>query len=119
MRPPEDRPTASGETWAVARKKTLLRILARREAERLGLRVAEADLQATTEHFRRSYGLDESGDLARWRAAQGVSEAAFALAMHDFTMIRLVEAALAADIDGLVDDHIAVGTARLREERGG
>lgn len=107
--------TASGETLAVVRKKTLLRILACREADRKQMRVTDADVQATSEQFRRQFGLAEAEDLARWIDHQGLTDAAYLRAMHDFTVVRLVEEAYASEIDELVPDHIAISTARLRQ----
>ena len=49
--------TASGETFAVVRKKALLRILARRDADRTKMRVTDADVQATSRRFRQDFGL--------------------------------------------------------------
>ena len=113
---PDDaaRLTACGETMAVVRKKAMLRILASHEAERTGLKVTEADVQATSDWFRRGFGLLADKELARWLECQGLTEAAFARVMHDFTVVRLLEEAYAEEIDGLVSDQIAISTARLR-----
>jgi hypothetical protein len=113
---PDDaaRLTACGETMAVIRKKVLLRILARREAERSGLKVTEADVQATSDWFRHGFGLLADKDLTSWIECQGLTEDAFARAMHDFTVVRMIEEAYADEISGLASDQIAVSTARLR-----
>ena len=109
-----DQLTACGETLAVVRKKALLRILARREAERAGLNVTDADIAATLEKFCHDFGLAEQKELSRWLAQQQLSEAGFAKAMLDFTIVRLLEQAYAGQIDELVPDHIAISTARFR-----
>jgi hypothetical protein len=113
---PDDaaRLTACGETMAVIRKKALLRILARREAERSGLKVTEADVQATSDWFRHGFGLLVDKDFSHWIECQGLTEAAFARVIRDFTVVRLLEEACAEEINGLVSDQIAISTARLR-----
>lgn len=113
-----DRLTACGETMAVVRKKALLRILALREAERAKLRPTDADVEAMSQHFRRHHGLLDGGELTRWLDAQALSREGFARAMHDFTVVTLVENLYAREIDALVADHIAVSTARCRQTRG-
>jgi hypothetical protein len=106
--------TAGGETMAVVRKKSLLRILASHEAQRIGLSVSEADVQATSDWFRRSFGLSAEKDLSHWIECQGLTEAAFIRVMYDFTVVRLLEEAYAEEINGLVPDQIAISTARFR-----
>ena len=106
--------TACGETMAVIRKKALLRILARHDAHRVGIEVTDADLQATSDLFRRSFGLVEDEDFSCWIECQGLTKFTFARAMHDFTVVRLLEEAYAAEIDQLAPDQIAISTARYR-----
>jgi hypothetical protein len=106
--------TASGETVAVVRKKALLRILACRDADRVKIHVTDTDVQATSEQFRQNFGLADEKDLANWIESQGLTEAAYARAMHDFTVVRILEDAYAKEIDELVPDHVAISTARLR-----
>jgi hypothetical protein len=106
--------TACGETMAVVRKKALLRILARHDVDRAGVSVTDADVQATSEWFRRGFGLMDEEDFSYWIKCQGLTDVAFARAMHDFTVVRLLEEAYAEEIDELVPDQIAISTARLR-----
>jgi hypothetical protein len=106
--------TACGETMAVVRKKALLRILALHDADRAGISVTDADIKATSDWFRRGFGLLADEDFSHWIECQKLTETAFAKAMHDFTVVRLLEEAYAEDINELVPDQIAIGTARLR-----
>ena len=106
--------TACGETIAVVRKKALLRILARREADRANLHPTDADLQATSEQFRRNFGLTDGDELDRWLDAVALSRDGYARAMRDFAVVRLIEELYAGEVDGLVADHIAISTARFR-----
>lgn len=106
--------TACGETMAVVRKKALLRILARQAMDRAGVCVTEADIKATSDWFRRGFGLLAGEDFSRWLESQKLTKSAFAKAMHDFALVRLLEEAYAAEIDELVPDQIAISTARLR-----
>jgi hypothetical protein len=105
--------TACGETMAVVRKKALLRILARRDADRADINITDAEIEVTSERFRRDFGLMREEDLSRWIVSRGLTEATFATAMRDFTVVRLLEEAYAREIDELVPDHIAISTARL------
>jgi hypothetical protein len=110
--------TVCGESIAVVRKKALLRLLARREAERASLHPTDADVQAASEQFRSSHGLSRDEDWERWRAASGLSTDGYAIAMRDFVLVRLVEEHLAREIDALAPDHIAISTARVRHATG-
>jgi hypothetical protein len=106
--------TACGETMAVVRKKALLRILACHDVDRAGISVTDADIKATSDWFRRGFGLLADQDFSRWIERQKLTEAAFAKAMHDFTVVRLLEEAYAVEINELVPDQIAISAARLR-----
>lgn len=105
--------TDCGETLAVVRKKALLRILACHHAERAGIQVTDADIAATSEGFRREFGLEKERDFAEWMEKRKLSRATFAKAMRDFTFVHALEQTYAREIDDLVDDQIAVSTARL------
>jgi hypothetical protein len=114
---PGERLTACGESVAVVRKKTLLRLLARREADRANLSATEADVQAMSDQFRLSHGLTRDEDWERWRCAGGLSPDGYSTAIRDFVLVRLVEEHFAQEIDGLVSDHIAVSAARVRHAK--
>jgi hypothetical protein len=105
---------AGGESVAVARKKALLRILARREADRANIRPTEADIQEMSEQFRQGFDLTDADTLAKWLAANGLSPGDYATAMRDFAVVRLVEAYFAGEIDDLVQKQVAISTARHR-----
>lgn len=106
--------TACGESMAVVRKKALLRILACNDAERAGISVTDADIAATSRWFRDGFGLAADEDFAHWMTCQKLTPSAFAKAMHDFTVVRLLEEAYSEEIDQLVAAQIAISTARLR-----
>lgn len=106
--------TECGETLAVVRKKALLRVLACRDAERAGIRITDADIAATSEDFRRGFGLEKEEDFVAWMTIRNLSAGAFAKAMRDFAVVRALELVYAREIDNLVHNQIAVSTARLR-----
>jgi|SRR5437899_88476 hypothetical protein len=106
--------TACGETMAVVRKKCLLRILARRDADHADISIAGSDMQATSDWFRGSFGLLAEEDFSNWIESQKLTKAAFASAMHDFAIVRLLEQAYAEEINELVPNQIAISTARFR-----
>lgn len=110
-----DRLTACGETLAVVRKKALLRILARREADRANIRPTDGDIQAMSDQFRQSFGFADADALAQWLQASGLSPASYATAMRDFTVVRLIEEYYSREIDDLVADQVAISTARTRQ----
>jgi hypothetical protein len=106
--------STDGEPVAVARKKALLRILARREADRANIRPTEADIQEMSEQFRQGFGFTDADTLATWLTANGLSPEDYATAMRDFAVVRLVEAYFAGEIDDLVHKQVAISTARQR-----
>jgi hypothetical protein len=109
-----DRLVAGGETIAVARKKALLRILARREADRANIRPTEADIQDMTGRFRQNFDLTDADTLANWLAANGLSPESYAAAIRDFAIVRLVEEYFAGEINDLVQEQVAISSARHR-----
>jgi hypothetical protein len=109
-----DRPAAAGEAIAVVRKKALLRILARREAERANIRPSAAEIEDMSEQFRRSFGLTDAAAFARWLAASALGPEGYEAAMRDFAVVRLVEDYCAREIDALVPEQVAISSARLR-----
>jgi len=108
--------TACGESMAVVRKKALLRILARHDAACAGIIITPAEITATSEWFRRDFGLEADEDFLHWMEDQRLTDATFANAMHDFALVRLLEEHYAGQIDDLVSNQISISTARLRLE---
>jgi hypothetical protein len=106
--------TACGDTMGVVRKKCLLRILARHDADRANISITGSDIQATSDWFRRGFGLLAEEDFSHWIESQNLTKTAFASAMHDFTIVRLLEQAYAEEINELVPNQIAISTARFR-----
>lgn len=106
--------TGCGETMAVVRKKCLLRILACHDADRANISITGSDVQATSDWFRLGFGLVAEEDFSHWIDSQKLTRAAFASAMHDFTITRLLEQAYAEEINELVPNQIAISTARFR-----
>lgn len=106
--------TACGETLAVVRKKALLRILACHDADRAGINVTDSDIESTSDWFRRGFGLSADEDFSHWLECQKLTLPAFAKAMYDFTVVRLLEETYAEQINELVSNQIAISTARLR-----
>jgi thiopeptide-type bacteriocin biosynthesis protein len=81
-----------GETIGVSRKKVLLRLLAGREGERLGIAVDAQQLGNAVEVFRRRFGLLDEGDFEFWLATAGIDRPTFNEFMHGVTLVDLVEA---------------------------
>lgn len=111
---PREARTADGEPLAVVRKKVLLRLLCRREAERLRMEVGDAEIRAEADRFRRHFALEGSDDFAGWLRANDLDPTAFALAMRDIILVERIEQGLAAEVDALLANQVAIGTARRR-----
>ena len=116
---PSDVSSWDAESMAVSRKKTLLRILALREAARMGLTVNDAEVQAFAVKFRRGFRLADESDLERWLAASGLSQRRFGDLLHDFTMILKLEALLEPEIERRLADQHAIWTAHRWALKGG
>jgi len=104
-----------GENRAVVAKKALLGLLAEREAERLGLSLTDTEVKETSDAFRARFGQLAPEDATRWRKEVGIGEEQYAAVMRRFTAIRMVEARCAAELDGILEDHTKIASARRGE----
>jgi thiopeptide-type bacteriocin biosynthesis protein len=102
----------------VSRKKVLLRLLARREAERLGIAPTPAETQAMLDGFRGDFGLLGAVEMADWLESQRLTAESLGHAMYDFTLIRKLEELYGDEIDREVADHVKVNSARERLTNG-
>jgi thiopeptide-type bacteriocin biosynthesis protein len=94
--PPDDDDTLAaavslGENLGVSRKKSLLRLLAAREAERRGITVGPQQLQETTEALRRRFGMPTDDDLEQFLAGVGVDRKTFDSFVYDVALVDQVE----------------------------
>jgi len=101
-----------GESDAVVRKKTLLRLLARKEAARSDLRPTSTEVQAMSEKFRNSFSIHDGAAMEKWLNSKQLSVASYVEAMHDFILVDSLEAAFSEEIDILALEHVAVSSAR-------
>jgi|GEM_PF-2259521 len=81
-----------GETVAVSRKKVLLRLLAGREAERLGIVISARQIRETTEAFRRQFGLLAEADFKCWLVEAGFDGPAFEKFVREIALVEMIEA---------------------------
>jgi hypothetical protein len=121
-RPPTDEHEVlrGGETMAELRGKQLLRILARREAERLGWQLTVDEVEEKAELFRARHGLLAPEKMLGWMEAEGLSEAAFWQFINDDCLIDRLRRLYGHDIERGLADQLRFGTARLyaaREEQ--
>lgn len=100
------------ERLAVVRKKVLLRLLAAREATRLGLAIAPEDVERVAWTIREASRLDAADRWATWLAAEHMSEQAFLAAVREFVAVEQVEAFYAREIERAVPEHIRINALR-------
>jgi len=106
---PETR-LAHGETLAVTRKKMLLRILIRRESERMGLAVAPEELHAESDRFRREMGLLSLEETLRWFERQGIDERTWTEFLRDRVLAVKLEHLFDREIDASIGSHVRIAT---------
>lgn len=110
----------AGETLAGARKRILLRILAEREAQRLGLAVTPARVQELARWFRGRFDLLTRADMEAFLAASGLSLAQFTRTMQAMAALDAVQRHHARDIEAELPTHTAIMSVRdfilLREQ---
>jgi hypothetical protein len=107
-----------GESSEVARKKTLLRILARREADRIGLDVGREQVQAQADAFRTAFQLTDEAATVGWLRMAGLSQDAFAALMRDAALIEALQRHCAAEVARGAVDQARLSTARLWARHG-
>lgn len=108
------------ELQAVLRKKALYRVLARHEAQRLGLEISKAELQATTDVFRHYFHLTRADEMRAWMEQTGTSLQELTEMMRDIALINRLDALYAAEIDaGMADQHrMLAARERLQGPKG-
>ena len=117
----EIEPTDSGdlmpvESLEVARKKVLLRLLIRREAERRGLSVTEEEMQASADDFRREKGLLTVEQAHQWFETNGLTEAGFVQIVRDRSLSEQISGLMRQEIEREVADQVRVSREGVRTE---
>lgn len=112
----------AGETLAGARKRVLLRLLAEREAQRLGLTIPAARVQEVARWFRARFDLLTRADMEAFLAAAGLSPAQFTRTMQAMATLDAVQRHHAEAIAAALPVHGAIMSVRdfmlLREQAG-
>jgi hypothetical protein len=106
-------PAPVGETVDVARKKALLRLLARHEAARAGIELPFADVQAASDGFREHFGLTTADATEGWLQTAGLTAETFRELMVDAALIDRLERELADELDGALVDQARLSSVRL------
>lgn len=112
--PSGDALTRAGETYAVTRKKILLRLLARDVARHRGLTPSDEEIEAFARDWRRRWGFARASDLQQFLGEAGVSVAALYQTFSDFVLITRLEAAYDAEIRAELHPHVVIQAARAR-----
>ncbi|MEH2241048.1 MBL fold metallo-hydrolase [Nostoc sp.] len=104
--------TRLGENEKVMNKKVLLAYLAVQEAERLGLKISDIEIQTMSDSFREQFDLLDSQDTEQWLKEAGLSIEGYSAVMRDFTAVLKLEQHYTKVIDPLLTNHRRVATAR-------
>ncbi len=104
----------SGENAGVAHKKALLSFLACRELERRGVPLRDEAVQATSDSFRRAFGLGEPEQTLASLQAAGLKLESYTRVMRGFTAVQLIQELCATEMADLVDAHARVATMGSR-----
>jgi L-ascorbate metabolism protein UlaG (beta-lactamase superfamily) len=100
------------EMVALARKKVLLRVLARPELERLGF-VATADaVQGLLDTMRRANGLTSSADFQAWLTDASLDQDSLAELLADWAGVLYLERYHVDEIDALAAGQLGFGSMR-------
>lgn len=113
----DDQITFCGESWGVAKKKSLLFILARREAARLGIEISADEVRIMSREFERDFGLDDRELKGRFLEEMGIDNETYTRVMRDFACVKRLETLFSSQIDSYVEDYIRVSSARNRTMR--
>ncbi len=100
------------EELGVIRKKALLRFLARREADRIGLTVSSQDMQAVIDDFRLRRGLLSSAEMNAWLQSKELTSEVFVRAIHDLAIVSRIEEIYGEDVEREIRDHMQIESAR-------
>jgi hypothetical protein len=104
----------TGETMPVVRKQQLLRVLSRREAERIGIQLTPEEVSQTVNGFRHRYGLTDDDETQRWLSEADLSWAQFVEAMAEMTMVEKMERVYSVEVDAALHRLIKLAQARAR-----
>jgi len=96
----------------VLRHEILLRLLARREATRVGLDCDEFELQEASDTFASALGFDSCDVLRDMLRGSGITEQAFAAMMTDATLLAKLDRHYDREIQRFFADHIRIRTFR-------
>jgi parvulin-like peptidyl-prolyl isomerase len=115
-----DNEMPAGETLAGARKRILLRLLAEREAQRLGIEISQSRVQELARWFRGRFDLLTRADMEAFLAASGLSLAQFTRTMQAMAALDAVQRHYTAEIEAALPAHRGVMSVRdfilLREQ---
>jgi L-ascorbate metabolism protein UlaG (beta-lactamase superfamily) len=103
---------SNGEMVALARKKVLLRILARPELERLGIEPDAERTQSLLDDMRREYGLESRSELCAWLQKVELAPDELTSLLCEWSSIIALEHHYREEIDTLVGAQLRFGTMR-------
>lgn len=95
----------------MTRKKVLLRLLALREARRVGIEPSPREAELFVTQFRREYRLEDDAALETWLALVGLSRERFRHLLTELLVVLKMEQHLEGEIEGAEADQRAVWTA--------
>lgn len=101
-------PADAAREIAFARKKALLRILARTVAPQMGIVVGAREAQALGDHLRRETGLLRSETMRHWLGRNNLSVGQFGELMTEWARCNALEHHFAAEIERLLPGQLAL-----------
>lgn len=113
---PDGRPDPFDDTVPLARKKSLLRVLAADAVRAAGLEVTAEQVQAVADAVRRRGGLTRRDDMLAWLAGAGLTTDDFARMMTEWAAALLLEEHLAEEIDRRVHGQMALHALAMAAE---
>lgn len=105
-------PMRQSETLTMLRKKMLLRLLARQEAQRLEWTLSEVEVNEQLRALCTQRGLKGTDELQLWMKKEGLSEAALWRFVNDACFVDRLERMLGDEISAGLADQLRLATLR-------
>jgi thiopeptide-type bacteriocin biosynthesis protein len=102
------------ESIHVIRKKILLHLLAKHEAERLGITISTSEVQDVVDEFRLRHGLLRPEDVKQWLESARLTTEEFISLMYEFAVTNSIEQVYDSEISKRVPIQLQIAAARER-----
>ncbi len=82
------------------------------EVERIDLEISDREIQATSDTFRRQFGLLDNQDTEQWLQNAGLTIDAYSAMIRNFTAVMKLEKHYTSIIEPLLVNHYRIATAQ-------